>query len=478
MEYLLPSIARSGERIKDINQQQAARNAPSMKTPLVLRYFIWSMLIFAMSVGAFSFRMLRPLELHFLDLALIQSVRPDIKSVKEVDPPFATLPMYDMMSQETYLEAARYAVRRLKIAGAKVVIVPLPEQFRPSPGIIKSIQEIVADSVAVFGVPSPLNSPSYRWRGQEPLDEPRFWWVNHPMYGRLKMPWGVLSLQVKEFSTYGRISFNIFLTMFSLYMGDYSPLYRFVPVGFREGNTGEPVADVAVLALKRYFDIPDGEEFRPSGSGIRVGPYSIQIERDGLSYIRPTPQTKQWELVYATVDPVTDSLSFSPTWDWQLKKERSLEEAWQSYKGKIVFIDLVSPPYRFPTYGWSYLQAFSTVFNRSFVRVRNEWSMLLITTLVVFLSIFSYTFRSGYMIVLSLILAIATLFINVWLFNQHNILFEPIYILLPIILCGTILPIVKVAGEKRLAEERIKSLEEENQRLLDLQRSTPPPNSL
>jgi hypothetical protein len=386
--------------------------------------------------------------------------------------------MYDMVSQETYLEAARYAVRRLKIAGAKVVIVPLPEQLRPSPGIIKSIQEIVADSVAVFGVPSPLNSPSYQWRGQEPLDEPRFWWVNHPMYGRLKMPWGVLSLQVKEFSTYGRISFNIFLTLFSLHVGDFSPLYRFVPVGFRESRTGEPVADVAVLALKRYFDIPDAEKIPFSRSGIRVGPYSIQIERDGLSYIRPTPQATQWGLVYATVNPLTDSLSFSPTWDWQLKKERSLEEAWQLHKGKIVFIDLVSPPYQIPTHGWGYLQVFSTVFNRSFVSLHNEWGVLLITALVVLLSVFSYTFRSGYMIVVSFILAMATLFINVWLFNQHNILFEPIYVLLPIILCGTILPIVKVAGEKRLAEERMKSLEEENQRLLDLQRSASPPNSL
>ncbi len=476
MEYPLPSIARSGKGIKDINRQQAARNAPSMKTPLVLRYFIWSMLIFAASVGAFSFHMLRPLELHFLDLALIQSAPPDIKSVKKVDPPFATLPMYDMMSQKTYLEAARYAVHRLKIAGAKVVIVPLPEQLRPSPGIIKSIQEIVADSVAVFGVPSPLNSPSYRWHGQEPLDEPRFWWVNHPMYGRLKMPWGVLSLQLKEFSTYGRISFNIFLTMFSLYMGDYSPLYRLVPMGFRESNTGEPVPDVAVLALKRYFDIPDGEKVPSSRSGIRIGSYNIQIEQDGLSYIRATPQTRQWDLVDATANPATDSLSFSPTWDWQLRKERSLEEAWQLYKGKIVLIDPVGPPYQFPTYGWGYLQAFSTIFGRSFVHVHNEWGVLLITALVVLLSIFSYTFRSGYMITVSLAFAIATLVINVWLFNRHNILFEPIYILLPIILCGTILPIVKVAGEKRLAEERIKSLEEENQRLLDLQRSAPPAN--
>ena len=60
-----------------------------------------------------------------------------------------------------------------------------------------------------------------------------------------------------------------------------------------------------------------------------------------------------------------------------------------------------------------------------------------------------------------------------WLFIGYNVLFEPMYIMVPIVLCGLILPLVKIAGEKRAAEEKIKSLEEENRRLLDLQRSTP-----
>jgi hypothetical protein len=78
------------------------------------------------------------------------------------------------------------------------------------------------------------------------------------------------------------------------------------------------------------------------------------------------------------------------------------------------------------------------------------------------------------MVFLSLVLTVAAVAISAWLFNSHNVLFEPVYIIVPILLCGSILPIVKTGGEKRIAEEKVRSLEEENRRLLDLQRSSPP----
>jgi hypothetical protein len=127
--------------------------------------------------------------------------------------------------------------------------------------------------------------------------------------------------------------------------------------------------------------------------------------------------------------------------------------------------------YRFFSYAWIYMQVFGAFFSGSFVSVHNKWNVLLITTLVLLLSVLSYTVRNGFMIFISLLLIVGSVVISIWLFDSHDVLFDPIYIIVPIFLCGAILPIVKVSGEKRLAEERIKSLEEENSRLQDFQRS-------
>jgi hypothetical protein len=104
------------------------------------------------------------------------------------------------------------------------------------------------------------------------------------------------------------------------------------------------------------------------------------------------------------------------------------------------------------------------------VRVHQEWNVLLITTLVILLSVFSYAMRNGLTILLSFALLVATILISAWLFDAHNVLFDPLYVLVPIFLCGIVLPIMKTAGEKKLAEAVIKGLEEENKRLLELQR--------
>jgi hypothetical protein len=130
--------------------------------------------------------------------------------------------------------------------------------------------------------------------------------------------------------------------------------------------------------------------------------------------------------------------------------------------------------YQFVYYGWAYMQIVGSMFNGTFLTVHNEWNVLLITSLVVLLSVFSYTFRNSLTVFVSFVLAVAAVVISGWLFINHNVLFEPVYVMVPIVLCGLLLPLVKISGEKRIAEETIKSLEEENRRLLDLQRSATP----
>ncbi|TSA24338.1 hypothetical protein D4R75_01565 [bacterium] len=425
-----------------------------MKTPLILRYFIWSMLIFAVSLGLLSIRGLRSLELQSLDFFSSRKYGPESKYLKETDIPVVLLPIYAQISPDLYLEVVRDAVRHLKKAGAKVVIVPLPEYLQPSAKIIKSIQGMVRDSIVVFAVSGPMSS-QFMFDRDPTLGDRTNWWVRHPLYHRVDVPWGVMSQYTKHLSI----------------------LTRFVPTGFRDFDTGEPVPDIALLAMKRYADIPDKAEVQILSSRVPIGPYAFQIERDGLSYVSYRPTQRRWIEIYPSIQPATDSLEYFPARDTKQPRGVAIDSAWQAHRGKIVFIDWSgSAGYRYPSPAIAYTRIFEALFNRSFVKLHNEWNVLLITTLVILLSVFSYTVRNGLAVFISLVLAVASVAVSIWLFKTHDVLFEPIYIIVPILLCGSILPIVKVSGEKRLAEEQIKSLEEENRRLVELQRSTTPGN--
>ena len=411
------------------------------------------MLIFAISMFCLSFRMLD--SLRYKALADGASIRYGSywKTMKGIEIPYRILPVYgSQMSQEQYFEVVKDVVHRLKVAGAKVVIVPVPDLILLSPRANKTIQEIAADSIVVFAVHSPFNSPM-PWERDVRIEDKNSWWAKHPFFNHLKVPWGVMSAAIKEDS----------------------PLIRFVPVGFRENATGEPVSDVATIALKRYVGIPDDEGLPVSRSRLLVGPLGIQIGQDGVSSLRLAYNMNRQSEISVSLNIATDSLEYYPGWDASRQTTIAPEQAWLNHKGSIVMIEWDGDRrYQFVYYGWAYTQIFGSVFNESFLTVHNEWNVLLITTLVILLSVFSYTFRNSLTVFVSFVLSVTAVVISGWLFVSHNVLFEPIYVMVPIVLCGLILPLVKISGEKRIAEETIKSLEEENRRLLDLQRSTPP----
>ena len=424
-----------------------------MKTPLVLRYVIWSMLIFAVSMGLLSFRGLRSLELQAIDVNFSRRsyFDMDAQTGDKIVPPVQIIPFYEQISQELFLKSVKDVTHRLKEAGAKVVIVPLADNLRATPNNLALIRELARDSIVIFGVFAGTNTYMF---GPDPApDDKQYWWVRHPLFHRIEIPWGVMSENAKSF---GRLA-------------------RFVPTGIRDYDTGALVPDVIVLALKRYFDIPDNAELPVSPSRLQIGPYAFPIERDGVTYLRLHFTNRRTAEIYGSLNPTSDSLTYFPTFAARSNDTTALRSAWMAHKGKIVLIDWNGlGSYRFPTRGWVYAEIVGSFLNRSFVKVHNEWNVLLITTLVILLSVVSYTVRNGLMVFISFILAVAAVAISAWLFNSHNVLFEPIYVIVPILLCGTILPIAKTAGEKRIAEEKAKSLEEENRRLLELQRSAPP----
>jgi hypothetical protein len=442
-----------GRSSEYVVQSNDSRKELQMKTPLVLRYVIWSMLIFALSMGLLSFRALRSLELRAVDFGFIRVPYPRSASQASggVEAPVILLPFYESVSQELYLRSVGQITRRLKAVGAKVVLVQLPGDLRPSTPVFTSLQELVRDSIVIIGTSS-VSQSYFSNRGVEP-DDKQYWWVQHPFFHRLDFPWGVMTENTKMFSR----------------------LTRFVPTGFRDEKTGEPVPDIIVLALKRFFDIPDKTELPVSPTRLQIGSYAFPLERDGVTYARLRQSVRPSVGLYASLTPGSDSLLYFPAVATKANDSTALQTAWGAYRGKIVIIDWFGPAgYRYPTRGWVYAHLVSSFFDRSFVKVHNEWNVLLITTLVILLSAVSYVVRNGFMVFISFGMAAGTVAASTWLFNSHDVLFEPVYIIVPILLCGLILPLAKIAGEKRIAEERVKSLEEENRRLRDLQRSSIP----
>ena len=408
------------------------------------------MLIFAFSMILLSVRGLRPLESHVLDFQSMRQYSANSSTAKKVEIPFLSIPIYEQLSKEQYLEVARDIVHHLKKAGAKVVIVPMPQIGRPTNKVLKCVEAIAADSIAIFGVYN-WSYNIYRYGLEHPLDDRRHWWIPQPFFFRSDVPWGVITARTLDFN----------------------PLVRLVPTGFREFNTGVPVSDVAVVALKRFFDIPDKSALPASPTRVQIGPSAFQVAKDGLSYVPASIYRENMTEINVGLMVASDSVAYYPGWRNRPYNANALQASWDAHRGKIVFIDWVGgSEYRFFSYAWIYAQVFGTYFRGSFVSVHNEWNVLLITTLVLLLSVLSYTVRNGLMMLISFLLIVGSVVLSIWLFDHHDILFDPVYVMVPILLCGTILPIVKVAGEKRLAEERIKSLEEENSRLLDLQRST------
>ena len=415
-----------------------------MKTPLVLRYFIGSMLIFAISMILLSFRVLRPIEMKSTSFTFARSYQSYLKSSKENDSPVLLLPIYEPMAQEMFLRVAKDIVHHLKRAGAKVVILPLKESVRLSPSVVKSVQEINRDSIAIFGVPASTAPDNTQYRP----DDRSHWWVRRPLFPRTDVPWGVITDAPRDFSR----------------------LIPFVPTGYRDFDSGKPVPDIGVLALKRFFDFSDDAELPTTSSLLQVGAYTLPIAHDGLCYTKFQVSNKRWNELGASYAVGADSLQYFSTTVYGWTKT-AIDSAWQAHKGKIVIIGWngLSGAQIFPR-EWEYAQIINSVFTRTFVRVHNEWNVLLITTLVILLSVLSYTIRNGLILFISLILAAGAFAMSVWLFDAHDILFEPVYVMVAIVLSGCILPIVKISGEKMLAEEKIKSLEEENRRLSDLLR--------
>ncbi|MEX1275315.1 MAG: hypothetical protein WEE20_05245 [Bacteroidota bacterium] len=414
-----------------------------MKTSLAPRFMLWSMLIFAISVTVMQLRLLYSFELTLLNFPI--DVRTMYREPQTEDPdfPFVLFSLWAPLPPAEYVRHAARIVDDLKKAGAKAVLVRLPVDMPWTPKVREQIERIQKGGIAVIGQ-SLRESEMYARSSQRSLDNPKNWWIRHPVFHHLDLFWGVLSARYEMFGS----------------------VYRFVPTQYRDYERGGPVPDASLQLLKRHFGYPDDLEIQQGPYQVRFGSHAIPIAPDGYAYVKRAPLPRLSGGVSASISPETDSLHYSVWASGKNEKEISLETAWRGYKDKVVILDWSGmPAYIFPSSGQVYMQILNAIVTHNFVSRMDEWNLLFVLFFVAIMTGLSFVTRGWIVFVSSILFSIGVVWFSRWLLDQQSILVDPTYILFPILLCGVVLPLIKLSGEKKIAEQTVKELKEELKRL-------------
>jgi hypothetical protein len=414
-----------------------------MKTSLAPRFMLWSMLIFAASVAVMQLRLLYSFELSPLNFPL--DARTMYREPQTEDPgyPFVLFSLWAPLPPAEYVRHAARIVDDLKKAGAKAVLVQVPVDMPWTPKVREQIEKIRKGGIAVIGQ-SLRESEMYGRSSQRALDNPKNWWIRHPVFHHMDLFWGVLSVRYEMFGN----------------------VYRFVPTQYRDFDRGGPVPDASLQLLKRHFGYPDDLEIQQGSYQVRFGSHPIPIASDGYAYVKRVPLPRGGGGVSAAISPETDSLQYS-AWEYGRDEEGiSLETAWRGYKDKIVILDWSGTSFFiFPSFGQVYLQILNAIVTNNFVTRMDEWNLLIVLFFVAIMAGLSFATRGWIVFVSSILFSIGVVWFTRWLLDQQSILMEPTYILFPILLCGVVLPLIKLSGEKKIAEQTVKELKEELKRI-------------
>ncbi len=421
-----------------------------MKTSLAPRFMLWSMLIFSLSAAVMGLRLLYSVELSALNFPL--DVRGMNRTPQTEDPdfPFVLFSLWAPLPPADYLRHSARIVDDLKKAGAKAVLVQLPVDMPWTPKVKEQIEKLQKGGIAVFGE-SIRELSTFPRASAKALDDPKNWWIRHPVFHHLDIFWGALTARFEMLGS----------------------IYRFVPAQYRESNRGEPVPDASLQLLKRHFGYPDDLEIQQGLYRVRFGSHTIPLASNGYVYVKRVPLPRPAYSVFAVVSPEIDSLEYMVSTSRGNEKNPPLETGWKTYKNKIVILDWAGVgnyPFVFPSTGQVYQQILNAIVTNSYVTLMDEWNLLLIFLAVAIMAGLGYATRGWVLFASSILLSAGFVWFTRWLLDQHNILMEPTYVLLPLLLCGVILPIVKLSGEKKIAEETVGELREELKRLEGLNR--------
>lgn len=425
-----------------------------MKPLLILKFFLFGMLLFICSLIAANLSFLQESEFDFLKLGRLaeaslfqaRSFSMDDPQPIVVDQHIMEIPLhfYGDAVDTTRFNGFLQLVRKMKQSGARVVLIPLPAQWPVYGPTEKLVQEIEATNVVVFG--KTVQKMVWDYQAQTyKLRPAKDYYVRHPTFDRTKMSWGVLSMLWREIG-----------------------FIEAVPLGYLEEYGNELIPDVSVEILRKYEGLDSSAIIRDADE-VRVGSHVIPISADGIAYAKQDP----WERRYRSYDVLAQyerngGLSFL---HWERSTHTYIDvpdSMFSMYRNKIVIVHWSDPTERDFYLTWSYTGYTSilhSIFDKTMVTRFDEWNVMIVFLLVV-LSAFTFLYvRSGIAIVIHVVAAGVSLLTSIWLFVSHSTLLSPMPGIVTLLLCAFVFSVVKVVHERNSLKEELKSLQAEKLRL-------------
>jgi hypothetical protein len=411
---------------------------------LGVKLFAWSIAILIVSVLVLTFHGLYPFELKYIDLIPERSFM--YPNSSQPDPPVREFSLFSAQdSPEQYFRNVLEITAKLKKAGARVVVVPVPSTTTLDPKIQDLVRSIAAYDNVVFGDALKV-FPVFQSSTEKELDAQENWWTEHPMEGIVRMSWGVSSARVNSAAT----------------------LFRFVPNQYREFKKGYTVPDVAICAVRKFASIPDNGLITQHLNTVAVGSYRIPVWEDGFAYVKASIGPYLNDPIYAFVGAEKDSLTYGGQWV-DGKEQPVTDSTWAILSGKIVVISWpfmrTEAEWRWIGYGRVYAQVIAAILMNRFVHRYNEWDLALVFLIIMLACALVLSVRTPLAVISMIAAQGLILYCAVWLFESHNILYDPAYVLFALALSTLILPIVKVSHERGHYKKQFENVEEHNARL-------------
>ncbi|HEX9829972.1 MAG TPA: hypothetical protein VGB10_07140, partial [Bacteroidota bacterium] len=312
-----------------------------------------------------------------------------------------------------YLEACFKIAQDLKEAGARVMVMEIPQNIPLVDEYLSLVSELNKTGIIVFATRSyDLPKPFTRLR-----------YTQHPILQKMDIPWAHYTYEVEDLSLFHNVD-------------------RFVPYRYIDISSGNRVPDIAVEVLRKYSGATTIET---DGNVVTVGDYRLPISENGSLYSYhgagyKSPTTAAWlrlttdtgdfadlpkaEYMVFTGNPRTSSFSSHTTPSLkgfeELFKDKIVNIAWDNTIANIAFYDGLQ------------INAYSTLLDniltgKNLVRKAESGQLYLTLLSVLLCGLFARYFRGLYAVPLMLLVGVGLFFGATWLVQNQQILLDILY---------------------------------------------------
>ncbi|MGB2867249.1 MAG: PP2C family protein-serine/threonine phosphatase [Bacteroidota bacterium] len=327
-------------------------------------------------------------------------------------------------SNESYLQRCHEVAVFLRKAGAKAVLVPLPNNLSVTENVRRLILALNETGVVIFG----------QW-----LQGTQFQ-TTHPLFRRAKLRWGAITA-IRRFAE-----------------GPQS----FVPYRVREAYDDSPVPDVSLLVLAVEHGRIDTVVAREGTDAVEVEGHSVPTDENGNTMINYGAQGS-WAGSMSAEVTERGNLVFSPPWTGTREEHERLEKRIDSvahalHNQKTVWIECYQMPKPELSQWYDEFQVYDgiirMIITSQYMRRSDGWNPLLVmamTVLVALMALRMRTVSASFAVgIFSTLMFIGSL----WLCNAKNIYWPSTYPLATLVLGGGILVAVRRSHRREDDYER------------------------